>query len=66
MGEFEELKARLELLVSKDSEEQLPQLLLEIVLQLAELNENFKRGLVVFEGGEAEDVEEEGQTNEFP
>ena len=53
------LKARLEILIAKDAGNDVYcQLMLEMILQVAELNENFKRGLVVFEGGEAEDVEE--------
>ncbi len=58
---MEALKARLEILIAKDGGDISHQLLLELILQLAELNENFKRGIVVFEGGEAEDVEEEGE-----
>lgn len=58
---MEGLKARLEILIAKngDGDDTYCQLLLELILQVAELNENFKRGIVVFEGGEAEDVEEE-------
>ena len=53
------LKARLEILIAKDAGNDVYcQLMLEMILQVAELNENFKRGLVVFEGGEAEDGEE--------
>ncbi|MCK5316924.1 MAG: hypothetical protein KAJ55_03370 [Anaerolineales bacterium] len=64
---MEALKKRLEILVAKDAGDDVYcQLLLEMILQVAELNENFKRGIVVFEGGEAEDVEEEGETNEYP
>ena len=54
------LKERLEILIAKDAGNDVYcQLMLEMILQVAELNENFKRGIVVFEGGEAEDVEEE-------
>ena len=64
---MEALKKRLEILIAKDSGDDVYcQLMLEMILQVAELNENFKRGIVVFEGGEAEDVEEEGETNEYP
>lgn len=58
---MEGLKARLEILIEKngDNDDTYCQLLLELILQVAELNQNFKRGIVVFEGGEAEDVEEE-------
>lgn len=57
---MEALKARLEILVAKDAGDDVYcQLMLEMILQVAELNENFKRGIVVYEGGEAEDVEEE-------
>ena len=56
---MEALKARLEILVAKDAGNDVYcQLLLELILQVAKLNENFERGIVVFEGGEAEDVEE--------
>ena len=60
---MEALKERLEILIAKhgDGEDTYCQLMLEMILQVAELNENFKRGIVVFEGGEAEDVEEEGE-----
>lgn len=66
MGEVEELKSRLNILVDKEGRNADRELTLEMILQLAELNANFKRGIVVFEGGEAEDVEEEGESNEFP
>ncbi len=57
---MEALKERLEILIAKDAGDDVYcQLMLEMILQVAELNENFKRGIVVFEGGEAEDVEEE-------
>lgn len=57
---MEALKERLEILIAKDAGDDVYcQLMLEMILQVAELNENFKRGIVVYEGGEAEDVEEE-------
>jgi len=56
---MEELKTRLNILVDKEGRNADRELTLELILQVAELNENFKRGIVVFEGGEAEDVEEE-------
>ena len=57
---MEALKERLEILIAKDAGDDVYcQLMLEMILQVAELNANFKRGIVVFEGGEAEDVEEE-------
>ncbi len=64
---MEALKERLEILIAKDAGDDVYcQLMLEMILQVAELNANFKRGIVVYEGGEAEDVEEEGETNEDP
>jgi hypothetical protein len=56
-----ELKDRLTLLVDKDGDDSIPQLMLEQTLQLERLNEILERGIVVYEGGEAEDVEEEGE-----
>jgi len=58
-AKMEELKTRLNILVDKEGRNADRELTLELILQVAELNENFKRGIVVFEGGEAEDVEEE-------
>ena len=54
-----ELKERLTLLVDKDGDDSIPQLLLEQTLQLERLNENLERGIVTYQGGDAEDVEEE-------
>ena len=54
-----ELKERLTLLVDKDGNDSIPQLLLEQTLQLERLNENLERGIVTYQGGDAEDVEEE-------
>jgi len=56
-----ELKERLELLVAKDGQDCYTQLLLEQILQLDRLNENLERGIVTYQGGDAEDVEEEGE-----
>jgi hypothetical protein len=56
---MEALKTRLNLLVEKEGGDTYCQLLLELVLQVAQLNETLERGIVVYEGGEAEDVEEE-------
>jgi len=53
-----ELKERLTLLVDKDGDNCIPQLLLEQTLQLERLNENLERGIVTYQGGDAEDVEE--------
>jgi len=53
-----ELKERLTLLVDKDGNDSIPQLLLEQTLQLERLNENLERGIVTYQGGDAEDVEE--------
>ena len=54
-----ELKERLTLLVDKDGDDSIPQLMLEQTLQLERLNENLERGIVTYQGGDAEDVEEE-------
>lgn len=54
-----ELKERLTLLVDKDGQDCYTQLLLEQILQLERLNKNLERGIVVYQGGDAEDVEEE-------
>jgi hypothetical protein len=54
-----ELKDRLTLLVDKDGDDCIPQLMLEQILQLERLNENLERGIVTYQGGDAEDVEEE-------
>ncbi|MFQ5539017.1 MAG: hypothetical protein ACE5FB_01330 [Candidatus Binatia bacterium] len=54
----EELKARLDVLVEKEGSDTYCQLLLELVLQLAKLNENLENGIVFYEGGEAEEVED--------
>jgi len=54
-----ELKERLELLVAKDGQDCFTQLLLEQILQLDRLNGILERGIVTYQGGDAEDVEEE-------
>ena len=60
-GKMEALKARLEILIAKhgDGEDTYCQLMLEMILQVAELNEHLERGIVTYQGGDAEDVEEE-------
>jgi hypothetical protein len=64
---MEGLKERLEILVAKDAGDDVYcQLLLELILQVAKLNKTLEGGIVVYEGGEAEDVVEEGDTNEAP
>lgn len=54
-----ELKDRLNLLVDKDGNDSIPHLLVEQIVQLEQINEKLDRGIVVYEGGEAEDVEED-------
>jgi hypothetical protein len=57
----------LEILIAKDSGDDVYcQLMLEMILQVAKLNETLEGGIVVYEGGEAEDVEEAGETDEAP
>ena len=53
-----ELKERLTLLVDKDGPDCYTQLMVEQILQLERLNENLERGIVIYQGGDAEDVEE--------
>ncbi len=56
---MEELEARLNILVDKEGRNADRELWVELILQVAKLNENLERGIVIFEGGEAEDAEEE-------
>jgi len=53
------LKDRLNLLVEKGGGGTRNELMVEQILQLERLNENLERGIVTFNGGDAEDVEED-------
>jgi len=53
------LKDRLNLLVEKGGGGTRNELMVEQILQLERLNENLERGIVTYQGGEAEDVEED-------
>ncbi len=57
---MEALKERLEILIAKQGEgdDTYCQLLLELILQVAKLQETLEGGIVVYEGGPAVDVEE--------
>jgi len=59
-----ELKDRLTLLVDKGGGGTRNELMVELILQLETLNETLKRGIITFNGGDAEDVEEEEETEE--
>lgn len=53
------LKERLSLLVEKGGGGTRNELMVELIVQVERLGDILDRGIVVFEGGEAEDVEED-------
>ena len=53
------LKERLSLLVEKSGGGTQSELMVELIVQVERLGDLLDRGIVVFEGGDAENVEEE-------